>query len=556
MSYSICRIAKIKATGVTGIQVHDRREKGVSHTNEDIDWDRVKENVDLINQQERFRTVISKRIESLNLPKAIRKDATVMCQCLLTSDSMFFEKMTRSEQTDFFKKGLEFVADRYGKENLVSATIHYDEKTPHMHVNFVPVTADGRLSARDLFSPKQLRTLQDDYNRTCREHGYDLKRGELHSQKEHLSVEEYKVSTRYDEIKTKKSELERIETIDKKANLQAEKGKLTYSTKEVDAIKDQNKSLKVEIHTRDEQIYDLKKTIGTLNKRLIGLENEIKSMEVPLERLKDLESENKALETYIENSPPLKKEMETFGQYKKQAYTIGNRMAEAKNVYMKCIEERNTGIEKTQKIEVKIKECDQNVSDLLQRQNAINAQSDRLRELQKKEAELQGVFKAKQRKEVQSEISEVENVMQGLKDRLKKKYGIVPADIKDTITNIYDKQKNLFNTKKLQISLTDNIELHKDLAIRDYKYYRALSDVQESNLQAISNRRDFQTKLPSYERSNFTINKEDRGWILARMDDKNPNMTARCKENFEWRDEQERLRKINRVIEKSWEMER
>ena len=117
-------------------------------------------------------------------------------------------------------------------------------------------------------------------------------------------------------------------------------------------------------------------------------------------------------------------------------------------------------------------------------------------------------------------------------------------------------QKKLFNTKKLQISLTDNIELHKDLAIRDYKYYRALSDVQESNLQAISNRRDFQTKLPSYERSNFKINKEDRGWILARMDDKNPNMTARCKENFEWRDEQERLRKINRVIEKSWEMER
>ena len=48
MSYSICRIAKVKAGGVTGIQIHDRREKDVSHTNEDIVWSETHENVDLL----------------------------------------------------------------------------------------------------------------------------------------------------------------------------------------------------------------------------------------------------------------------------------------------------------------------------------------------------------------------------------------------------------------------------------------------------------------------------------------------------------------------------
>eukprot|EP00828_Plagiopyla_frontata_P014547 TRINITY_DN1905_c0_g1_i2.p1 TRINITY_DN1905_c0_g1~~TRINITY_DN1905_c0_g1_i2.p1 ORF type:complete len:208 (+),score=11.53 TRINITY_DN1905_c0_g1_i2:42-665(+) len=185
MSYSICRISKIKSSGVTGIQIHDRREKNVSHTNEDIDFKRSHENIDLLNQQEKFRTIIKDRINQLNLPRALRKDATVMTQCLITSDSAFFEKMTKEQQIEFFKKSYDFIKDRYGEKNMIAATIHFDEKTPHMHVNFVPVTENGRLSARDLFSPKQLRELQDDFNKYVKDKGYDLERGKLDSKKKH-----------------------------------------------------------------------------------------------------------------------------------------------------------------------------------------------------------------------------------------------------------------------------------------------------------------------------------------------------------------------------------
>ncbi|MBT2158000.1 plasmid recombination protein [Clostridioides difficile] len=58
--------------------------------------------------------------------------------------------------------------DRYGDKNIVSATVHFDETTPHMHFNFVPITSDGKLSARDLITRIELKkykmNYQDSYN--------------------------------------------------------------------------------------------------------------------------------------------------------------------------------------------------------------------------------------------------------------------------------------------------------------------------------------------------------------------------------------------------------
>ena len=286
MSYSICRIAKIKASGVTGIQIHDKREKdGISHTNEDIDWTKSSENIDLLQQKENFRTVVSNRISELDLKRRPRSDATIMCQCLITSDNTFFRNMNRHEQNDFFKQSLDFIKKKYGEKNLVSATVHYDERTPHMHVNFVPVTEDGRLSAKDLFSPNSLRMLQNDYNRFVRENGYDLQRGELDSKKKHLDVEEYKIETRYKELKDKKKELDDLENIDKSVSLKAEKGKIVYSTKDVDAIKKQNKSLKISNDKKESEIKELKGNVKTTLKKLVEAQGMLQDIQVPLMRL-------------------------------------------------------------------------------------------------------------------------------------------------------------------------------------------------------------------------------------------------------------------------------
>lgn len=114
-------------------------------------------NYDLINGQkkidynEKINMVIEENVTS---GKKIRKDAVRLAEFLITSDKEFFEKISPQDQKRYFETAYEFLADRYGEKNLIYATIHNDEKTPHMHVGFVPVTEDGRLSAKDFFGQK------------------------------------------------------------------------------------------------------------------------------------------------------------------------------------------------------------------------------------------------------------------------------------------------------------------------------------------------------------------------------------------------------------------
>ncbi len=333
MSFSICRIAKIKLSGVTGIQIHDRREKeGVSHTNKDIDWSKTGNNVNLLEQQEKFRTVVKNRIEELNLNRAVRKDATVMVQCLITSDSTFFDKMNKDQQVEFFKKSYDFIKDRYGKKNMVSATIHFDERTPHMHVNFVPVTEDGRLSARDLFSPKQLRELQDDFNKYINDKGYNLERGKLDSKKKHLSVEEYKLETKFEELKNKENELDK-----KIKDLESERDTVRNDLKalknDFDRVKDMKVDFdsvnalegkyglfskkKITVMTEDfEKLKDIAKRHHVLERKVKFLEEENSSMKSELNKIS-----SKSMELYSKNNEREKKlrgmskEIETVRQY-------------------------------------------------------------------------------------------------------------------------------------------------------------------------------------------------------------------------------------------------
>ncbi|RAC17531.1 plasmid recombination protein, partial [Burkholderia multivorans] len=122
------------------------------------------------------------------------------------------------EQERYFETAYEFLAERYGEKNLIYASVHLDEKTPHMHVGFVPVTEDGRLSAKDFFGQKkQLVSLQDDFNAYLKENDFDLERGVSTSRK-HVETAKYKALTFHNleqEAKEKYEQtMNRIEAID------------------------------------------------------------------------------------------------------------------------------------------------------------------------------------------------------------------------------------------------------------------------------------------------------------------------------------------------------
>lgn len=224
MSFAICRVQKMGKGSVKGIQIHDTRQQGLSHTNPDIDWERSKLNYDLHPaQHQNFNQAVKERIEQLHLKRAVRKDAVVMAQVLVTSDNAFFRGLSEAEQKRFFQDSYDFLANRYGAENVISATVHRDEQTPHMHFNFVPVTADGRLSAKAVLTRQALIEQQDMFISAVGSK-YGLQRGvRSDERREHLDTADYKLKTALERTQQAEAQLEEL------------KGKI-LTQKEINAI--------------------------------------------------------------------------------------------------------------------------------------------------------------------------------------------------------------------------------------------------------------------------------------------------------------------------------
>src|SRR5699024_12522450 len=90
----------------------------------------------------------------------------------------FFNRLSEEETHQFFKDSLDFAKQEYGEENILYATVHLDEKVPHMPVGFVPLTEDGRLAAKEQSGNKKAMTeLQDRFNDHGKSRGYGWERG-------------------------------------------------------------------------------------------------------------------------------------------------------------------------------------------------------------------------------------------------------------------------------------------------------------------------------------------------------------------------------------------
>ena len=208
---------KFKGSDVKGIQIHDYREKE-SHTNLDIEKEKTKLNYDVLHTDPiDFKKKIDSEIEKRYTGKrTIRKDAVRLCEFIVTSDKTFFENLSPEDEKRFFKESVEFLQKRYGKENIMYGIVHKDEKTPHMHVGMVPITEDGRLAAKHYFGHKsELQGLQTDFHRHIKESGFDLERGEIGSDREHVKAQKYKAQTLKEEINSLRDDLSHIQEVDR-----------------------------------------------------------------------------------------------------------------------------------------------------------------------------------------------------------------------------------------------------------------------------------------------------------------------------------------------------
>ena len=147
-------------------------------------------NYNIIKRQRSYTQFINDKIAALDLPTKVRKDAVLMCSFVVGSDRQFFGKLSLQEQQQFFVDCARFFAERHGENNIISAVVHMDETTPHLHLNLVPI-AGGRLCAKQLFDRKALQALQTDFHSAVGKK-WNLQRGREGSQAKHLSTAEFK----------------------------------------------------------------------------------------------------------------------------------------------------------------------------------------------------------------------------------------------------------------------------------------------------------------------------------------------------------------------------
>lgn len=237
MSYAVCHVKKFKAGDVTGLQIHNNRQVDHSHTNQDIDYSRSHLNYDLHTQEQViYRHAINERIEQLHLERAVRKDATVMAGVVITSDQAFFKDMSPEQSRQFFKDAYDFLGERYGRENIISARVHMDETTPHMHLCFVPVTPDQRLCAKEVFKPSEYHELQEAFHAHMVARGYDLQRGcTSDGKRKHLDTLDYKVQQAEQRVQQAQERTERAEGMVKTqdATITQQRGEIERLQREV-----------------------------------------------------------------------------------------------------------------------------------------------------------------------------------------------------------------------------------------------------------------------------------------------------------------------------------
>lgn len=179
MSYAIFRTQKMQSTVLNKCQRHNQRENK-NYSNKEIDSNKTRLNYDLhndknINYIEKINKKINERYKS---KRSVRKDAVLNIECLITSDSDFFNRIGTNETKRYFQEAYEFVKSEFGNENIVYATVHLDESTPHMHLGVTPITSDGRLSAKYwLDGKKKLTELQNRFYEHMTNKSFELERG-------------------------------------------------------------------------------------------------------------------------------------------------------------------------------------------------------------------------------------------------------------------------------------------------------------------------------------------------------------------------------------------
>lgn len=219
-----------------------------------------------------------------------RSNSVVALDAIYTASGDFFKDKSTEECNRYFKDCLQFHQKKFG--HVISAIVHYDETTPHLHILSVPLTQDGRLSAREIIGNRtkmsQMQTAF--YEQVGRDYG--LERG-IHmdgqEKKEHISAQEHELREIKQEIAKGQEELEAIEHSKESARTRAQTARQTATElqKQVEQLQEervkQHNSLKMLSASKT----DRQKELRGINSAIRQKQRELEAIKEDVEEVKE-----------------------------------------------------------------------------------------------------------------------------------------------------------------------------------------------------------------------------------------------------------------------------
>lgn len=297
--YGILRFAKYKGPEIGRIEAHNERTKEIYASNPDVDTERSKYNFHLVKPNGKYRAEAEKQIAEVGC--RTRTDSVRVVETLITASPDFFKDKKKAQIKEYFEHALKFILKHVPQERILSAVIHVDEKTPHMHLSFVPITEDGRLSAKDIVgNRKKLTWWQDEFWKHMVKKYPDMERGESASEtgREHIPPRLFKEAIHLNRMKdqimqiladtnmlNKKTKTEELEALLKKyipsveqmktklkkydAAYKTLKTEITELEKKLDDSKESTLK-KLEISRKLQEYEELKKTVENIPPEILG----------------------------------------------------------------------------------------------------------------------------------------------------------------------------------------------------------------------------------------------------------------------------------------------
>ena len=286
MSYAIIRNENYKMGQLALIYRHNER-KNTNYSNKDINKQNSIKNYSIKSINTSYQKAFKNLKEQYNLKGQIKKVSNVMCELIITSDKYFFDLIGENETKRYFQMAYDFVKDyqNLGEQYIVSAKVHLDETTPHLHIVFIPVIHKldrksgkmiDKISCSEFWKGKDsYKKLQDSFYKCVKDNGFDLERGKSNNL-EHLSTEKLKQITNYENIKyeLKNNKIKEVDNTNLQMVVAQNKKLVVYTNKlksylaksfkameRIDNIQVENKDLKQENYELKQENKRLKEYI-------------------------------------------------------------------------------------------------------------------------------------------------------------------------------------------------------------------------------------------------------------------------------------------------------